>query len=59
MSSIRRIVMAASVANLRDLILEIAGSKTPAFLLSLTVPSVRSRPTLKNSSHFDYKKSNI
>ncbi len=46
MSSIRRIVMAASVANLRLLILEMAGSSTPAFLLSRTTPSYRSNPTL-------------
>lgn len=40
--------MAASVANLRDLILEIAGSKTPALRLSFTTPSVKSSPTLQN-----------
>ena len=46
MSSMRSIVMAASVANLRLLILQMAGSNTPAFLLSLTVSCMRSRPTL-------------
>ena len=45
MSSIRRIVMAASVANLSDLILDMAGSRTPAARLSLKTPSVKSRPT--------------
>ena len=39
--------MAASVANLRLLILEIAGSNTPAFLLSRTTPSYKSKPTLQ------------
>ncbi|CAN7937303.1 unnamed protein product, partial [Ixodes hexagonus] len=42
-SSIRR--MAASVANLRDLILETVGSRTPAFWLYRTSASCRSRPT--------------
>jgi hypothetical protein len=37
-------VIAASVANLMHLILEIAGSKTPASILSLTVPLYRSSP---------------
>ena len=36
--------MAASVANFKDLIFEMAGSNTPAFLLSLTTPSYRSSP---------------
>ena len=36
MSSMHRIVMAASVANLRLLILLTASSNTPAFLLSQT-----------------------
>ena len=39
--------MAASVANLRLLILLTAGSRTPAFLLSLTDPVNRSRPYLR------------
>merc|ERR1719270_871466 len=43
-SSIRKIVIAASVANLRLLTFDIAGSNTPAFLLSLTTPSWRSSP---------------
>ena len=47
MSSIRRIVIAASVANFSDLIFEMAGSKTPACRLSRTAPSVKSRPILK------------
>ena len=46
MSSILRMVMAASVANLRLLTLLTAGSSTPACLLSLTAPLWRSRPTL-------------
>lgn len=46
-SSILRIVMAASVANLMLLILLIAGSSTPAFLLSLTAPVIRSKPNLE------------
>jgi hypothetical protein len=46
MSSILRIVIAASVANLRHLILEIAGSKTPNALLSLILPSNKSNPNL-------------
>jgi hypothetical protein len=36
--------MAASVANLRLLILEIVGSRTPALRLFLTFPLTRSRP---------------
>ena len=47
MSSIRKIVIAASAANFSDFILVIAGSKTPAFLLSLTVPQMRSKPYLQ------------
>jgi hypothetical protein len=46
MSSILRIVIAASVANLRHLILEIAGSNTPNALLSLILPSNKSNPNL-------------
>ena len=42
-----RMVMAASVANLRLLILLTAGSSTPAFLLSRTTPFTRSSPTLE------------
>jgi hypothetical protein len=45
--SIRRMVIAASVANLKLLILLIPGSNTPAFLLSRTVPLIRSRPILQ------------
>ena len=44
MSSIRRIEIAASVANRRLLILEIAGSTTPAARLSRISPLYRSRP---------------
>lgn len=43
-SSILRIVIAASVANLRDLTFDILGSKTPAFKLLRTFPFARSRP---------------
>ena len=43
-SSIRRIVTAASVANRKLLILDIAGSTTPANKLSRIVPSTRSKP---------------
>ncbi len=43
-SSILKIVIAASVANLMHLILDTAGSRTPAFTLSLTVPLYKSRP---------------
>ena len=43
-SSIRKIVIAASVANRRDLIFDIAGSTTPAAKLSLISPSMRSSP---------------
>lgn len=39
-------VIAASVANFKDLIFDIVGSKTPAFLLSRTVP-------VKNTKHFN------
>lgn len=45
-SSILRIVIAASVANLRHLTLDIAGSKTPHALLSLILPSNKSKPYL-------------
>ena len=40
MSSIRRIVIAASVANLKHFTFEIVGSSTPICLLSLTAPEV-------------------
>lgn len=43
-SSIRRMVMAASVANLRELILEIMGSSTPAVRLLRHFPFNRSSP---------------
>lgn len=45
-SSMRRIVMAASVANFRLLVLTIVGSYTPACLLSLGFPFTRSKPIL-------------
>mmetsp|Transcript_20965 Transcript_20965/g.83573 ORF Transcript_20965/g.83573 Transcript_20965/m.83573 type:complete len:274 (+) Transcript_20965:291-1112(+) len=43
-SSMRRIVMAASVAKRRHLILEMAGSRTPWCRLSRVEPVARSRP---------------
>ena len=43
-SSIRRIVIAASVAKRRLLIFEIAGSTTPAAMLSRILPRIRSMP---------------
>ncbi|MFS7964149.1 hypothetical protein Hanom_Chr08g00746811 [Helianthus anomalus] len=46
MSSIRRIVIAASVANCSILTLLIAGSITPASKLLRTVPFIRSNPIL-------------
>merc|ERR1719273_906351 len=48
MSSILRIVMAASVANLSDLTLDIDGSSTPAFRLLRILPFVRSSPEYLN-----------
>lgn len=50
MSSILRIVMAASVANFNELILEIIGSSTPAFKLFLGFPLIKSNPTYFNSN---------
>lgn len=47
MSSIRKIVIAASVANFKDFTFEIAGSNTPACLLSRTLPSCKSKPYLR------------
>lgn len=44
MSSILKIVIAASVANFRLLILDIAGSSTPAVKLFLTLPFIKSNP---------------
>eukprot|EP00178_Gracilaria_changii_P025187 TRINITY_DN7724_c0_g1_i4.p1 TRINITY_DN7724_c0_g1~~TRINITY_DN7724_c0_g1_i4.p1 ORF type:complete len:105 (+),score=3.30 TRINITY_DN7724_c0_g1_i4:43-357(+) len=52
MSSILRIVMAASVANLIELILETIGSNTPALRLFLGAPLVRSRPQYFKSNFF-------
>jgi hypothetical protein len=46
-SSILKIVIAASVANFKLLILDTAGSRTPASLLSTTVPWNRSSPSLE------------
>lgn len=46
-SSIRRIVIAASVANFRLLVLTMVGSKTPACLLSRGFPLTKSRPILE------------
>ena len=50
MSSILRIVIAASVANLIELIFEIFGSKTPAFKLLRGFPAIKSRPQYFNTS---------
>ena len=60
MSSIRRIVIAASVANLRLLILLMAGSNSPSLLLAqIRDPLMRSGPTLKErSSHVTYRRHN-
>jgi hypothetical protein len=44
MSSILKIVMAASVANLIEFIFDIIGYKTPALKLFLGFPFVKSRP---------------
>lgn len=49
-SSILSIVIAAYVANLMELILEIMGSKTPAFKLFLGFPFIRSKPQNLNSA---------
>mmetsp|Transcript_11391 Transcript_11391/g.38034 ORF Transcript_11391/g.38034 Transcript_11391/m.38034 type:complete len:341 (-) Transcript_11391:665-1687(-) len=49
MSSMRRMVMAASVAKRSDLILEIAGSRTPRARLSRVTPLTRSRPVCFSS----------
>lgn len=51
-SSILKIVMAASVANLIELIFEIMGSKTPAFRLFLGLPLIRSKPQNLSSIFF-------
>lgn len=48
-SSILKIDMAASVANLIAFNLLKVGSKTPALTLSCTVPSNNSRPNLEGS----------
>ena len=45
-------VMAASVANLREFILDIIGSNTPAFKLFLGAPFVKSRPQYLSSNLF-------
>lgn len=47
-------VIAASVANLRHLILLMVGSNTPAFLLSRMTPLIRSKPTLKSKDNKIY-----
>lgn len=47
MSSIRRMEMAASVAALNCLILDMAGSRTPALSVSLSTPLTRSSPVLQ------------
>lgn len=49
MSSIRKMVMAASVANLIDFTFDMPGSSTPAARLSRHLPSCRSRPIHFNS----------
>lgn len=48
-SSILRIVIAASVANFKLLIFDIAGSRTPAFRLFLIFPLMRSSPECLSS----------
>lgn len=50
-SSMRKMVMAASVANFRLLVLTIVGSYTPACLLSLGFPFTRSKPILRAHTH--------
>mmetsp|Transcript_11370 Transcript_11370/g.18280 ORF Transcript_11370/g.18280 Transcript_11370/m.18280 type:complete len:94 (+) Transcript_11370:116-397(+) len=49
-SSIRKMVMAASVANLMDFILLMAGSNTPDFTLFAIFPSSRSNPKYLRAS---------
>lgn len=44
--------MAASVANLIELIFEIMGSSTPAFKLFLGLPFIKSRPQYLNYAFF-------
>lgn len=51
-SSILKIVIAASVANLIEFILEIIGYKTPAFKLFLGFPAIRSKPQYLRSIFF-------
>ena len=51
-SSILRMVIAASVANLIELIFETIGSRTPAFKLFLGHPFVKSKPQYFNSNLF-------
>ena len=51
-SSILRIVMAASVANRSELIFDTMGSSTPAFRLFLGLPFWRSSPQYLSSSFF-------
>ena len=51
-SSILKIVIAASVANLMELIFEIIGSRTPAFKLFRGHPFVKSKPQYFSSSLF-------
>jgi hypothetical protein len=48
-SSILRMVIAASVANLSDLTFEMVGSRTPALRLFLTLPLTRSSPEYLSS----------
>lgn len=51
-SSILKIVIAASVANLIELILEIIGYKTPDFKLFLGLPAIKSNPQYFNCNFF-------
>ena len=51
-SSILRIVIAASVANLSDFTFDIDGSITPCFRLFLTFPLVKSSPEYFKAAFF-------
>ena len=55
MSSILKIVIAASVANLIHLILDTAGSRTPAYKLFLHFPLYKSKPN--HLQFFDFSSS--
>lgn len=51
-SSILKIAIAASVANLKHLILQSTGSITPSYKLFLHFPLIKSNPTYFNSAFF-------